>query len=44
MGYLPKPKMPSRFLKEKSENKKLNRKKIWLTLEELLDGAYSQAK
>jgi len=44
MGYLPKPKMPSRFLKEKSEDKKLNRKKIWLTLEELLDGAYTQAK
>jgi len=44
MGYLPKPKMPSCFLKEKSEDKKMNRKKIWLTLEELLNGAYTQAK
>jgi len=43
-GYLPKPKMPSRFLKERSEDKKLNRKKIWLSFDELLDGAYTQAK
>ncbi len=43
-GYLPKPKMPSRFLKERSEDKKINRKKIWLTLEDLLNGAYQNAK
>ncbi len=43
-GYLPKPKMPSRLLKEKSEEKKLNRKKIWLTFQELLNGAYTKAK
>lgn len=43
-GYLPKPKMPSRFLNEKSEDKKLNRKKLWLTLDELMGGAYSKAR
>ena len=43
-GYLPKPKMPSRFLKEKSEDKKLNRKKLWLTLDELINGVYTKAK
>ena len=42
--FLPKPKMPSRFLKEKSEDKKLNRKKVWLTLDTLLGGAYEEAK
>lgn len=43
-AYLPKPKMPSRFLDEKSEDKKLNRKKLWLTLGELMSGEYAQAK
>ena len=43
-GYLPKPKMPSRYLNEKSEDKKLNRKKIWLRLDELSKGDYSKAK
>lgn len=43
-GYLPKPKMPSRFLNEKSEDKKLNRKKLWLTLDELMSGDYAKAK
>ena len=43
-GYLPKPKMPSRFLNEKSEEKKLNRKKIWLTLDELIKQEYNEAK
>ncbi len=43
-GYLPKPNMPSRFLNEKSEDKKLNRKKLWLTLDKLLDAKYSEAK
>jgi len=43
-GYLPKPKMPSRFLNEKSEDKKLNRKKLWLALDNLLKAEYSRAK
>jgi CRISPR-associated protein Csm4 len=43
-GFLPKPKMPSSLLKEKSEEKKLNRKKIWLTSEALQRGAYTEAK
>lgn len=43
-GYLPKPKMPSRFLGEKSEDKKLNRKKLWLRLDELIGGEYTKAK
>jgi len=43
-GYLPKPKMPSRLLAEKSEDKKLNRKKLWLTLDELMSGEYSKAR
>lgn len=43
-GYLPKPKMPSRFLSEKSEDKKLNRKKLWLTLDNLLNAEYNSAK
>jgi len=43
-GYLPKPKMPSRLLDEKSKDKKLNRKKLWLNLDELMSGAYSKAK
>ena len=43
-GYLPKPKMPSRFLNEKSEDKKLNRKKLWLSLDELTQKEYSRAR
>lgn len=43
-GYLSKPKMPSRFLNEKSEEKKLNRKKLWLRLEELMKSEYSKAR
>jgi len=43
-GYLPKPKMPSHLLNEKSEDKKLNRKKLWLTLNELSKANYSEAK
>ncbi len=43
-GYLPKPKMPGKLLSEKSEEKKENRKKIWLTAEELLEGAYAKAR
>ncbi len=43
-GYLPKPKMPSDFLHENSEEKKANRKKIWLSFDALKDGKYSEAK
>ena len=43
-GYFPKPKMPSRFLNEKSEEKKINRKKVWLEFTDLLEGRYYRAK
>jgi CRISPR-associated protein Csm4 len=43
-GYLPKPKMPSRYLNENPEEKKENRKKIWLTLEDLQEGKFNKAK
>jgi len=43
-GYLPKPTMPSTLLNEKSEDKKKNRKKIWLKLDELQKGKYKNAK
>ena len=43
-GYLPKPKMPSAFLNENSNDKKVNRKKIWLTLEQLKSGNFLDAK
>lgn len=44
VDYLPKPKMPARFLNENSEQKKANRKKIWLHHEALYQGAYNEAK
>jgi len=43
-GYLPKPKMPSFLLKEDPEEKKKNRKKIWLKIDELKRGDFSKAK
>ena len=43
-GYLPKPKMPSFCLGEDASNKKENRKKIWLTLKDLLDSNFTKAK
>ncbi len=43
-GYLPKPKMPSLLLGENSDEKKQNRKKIWLTLEQLQSGEFAEAK
>ncbi len=43
-GYLPKPKIPSELLGEDSDKKKENRKKIWLTLEELISGDFTSAK
>jgi len=42
--YLPKPKMPSVLLGESSEDKKINRKKIWLSLKQLQSGNFSDAK
>ena len=42
--YVPKPTMPSQYLLEDADKKKQNRKKIWLTLEELQNGKYTQAK
>ncbi|BDY11960.1 type III-A CRISPR-associated RAMP protein Csm4 [Hydrogenimonas cancrithermarum] len=44
VGHLPKPHMPSSFLGEDPEEKKSNRKKRWLTREDLLKGNYSAAK
>ncbi len=43
-GYLPKPKMSSALLGEDSEDKKVNRKKVWLTIEQLKTGKFSDAK
>ena len=43
-GYLTKPRMPSVLLGEDTEDKKINRKKIWLTLAQLQNGEFSQAK
>lgn len=43
-GYLPKPTMPSVLLGENSDDKKANRKKVWLTLAQLQSGDYSNAK
>lgn len=43
-GYLPKPLVPSVLLGENSDEKKQNRKQIWLTLLELQDGKFLKAK
>ena len=43
-GYLPKPKMPPIYLKENIDQKKKNKKKVWLTLEELQSGEFHKAK
>ncbi|MDY0365874.1 MAG: hypothetical protein RBQ81_08450 [Arcobacteraceae bacterium] len=42
--YLPKPTMPSNLLGEDSDLKKINRTKVWLTLDDLQNGKYKQAK
>ncbi len=42
-GYLPKPTMPSVYLKENPQEKKENRKKIWLTPKQLQNAEYSKA-
>ncbi|MBD3843459.1 MAG: hypothetical protein IE909_16570 [Campylobacterales bacterium] len=43
-GFVPKPSLPSSLLSEDSDKKKENRKKIWLTLKELQNGEFNQAK
>lgn len=43
-GYLPKPSMPSHLLGENLELKKENRKKIWLSIEDLQSGNFKNAK
>lgn len=43
-AYLPKPKMPSRYLAEDETEKKQNRKKVWLKLDDLLNAKYYNAK
>ena len=43
-GYLPKPSMPSHLLGENLELKKENRKKIWLSIEDLQGGNFKNAK
>jgi len=43
-GYLPKPKMPSSCLGEDASNKKENRKKTWLSFNDLLNVNFQNAK
>jgi CRISPR-associated protein Csm4 len=42
--YLPKPSLPHMLLGEDSDDKKTNRKKIWLTLQDLQTGNFINAK
>jgi CRISPR-associated protein Csm4 len=39
-GYLPKPTMPSHLLGENADDRKANRKNLWLTLEDLKKGNF----
>ena len=43
-GYLPKPSMPSHLLGENLELKQENRKRIWLSIEDLQGGNFKNAK
>lgn len=43
-GYLPKPSLPSILLGEDSNDKKANRKKIWLTLDDVQNGNFTNTK
>jgi CRISPR-associated protein Csm4 len=43
-GYLPKPSLPGALLGESADEKKENRKRIWMKLEDLKNGAYERAK
>lgn len=42
--FLPKPKLPSFLLGENIDRKKENRKKIWLSLDDLKNGCFTNAK
>lgn len=42
-GFLPKPSLPSSLMNE-DDDKKANRKKIWMSKEELLEGNFNKAK
>jgi len=43
-GYLPKPKLPSHILKERDKTKKkYYRKKVWLEIDDLLNGRFEKA-
>lgn len=44
VNHLPKPMVPSIYLNEDAGDKKINRKKVWLTLEDLQAGNFHQAK
>ncbi len=44
VGHLPKPSLPSLLLGESPDEKKANRKKVWLTLDDLVAGRYERAK
>lgn len=43
-GFIPKPKLPSLLLNESIEDKKLNRKKVWITIDELKDSNFQMAR
>ena len=43
-GYLPKPSMPGRYLNEDPDQKKQNRKRVWLSMDALKKGHYAEAK
>ena len=43
-GYLPKPKLPGMLMGESIDTKKENRKRIWMTVEQLQNGAYTEAQ
>ena len=43
-GHLPKPSLPASLLGESPDEKKANRKKVWLMPEDLFSGRYDKAK
>jgi CRISPR-associated protein Csm4 len=43
-NYLPKPKLPPKLLKEDPKEKKVNRKKVWLTIKELQNSEFNKAR
>jgi len=42
--HLPKPTLPSRLLGESPDEKKTNRKKVWMAVDDLANGRYDKAK